>query len=118
MTKEEFEELVCGIAGNGEGGEPEVFLDLFMSHPERLSVLISLMEGKKIDIQRIEITIFRADPMETRILVAIGYDDEKMYPFIWTRDMQKFCGVFFSGYEKTFEMYLRGDAKTLSDLRS
>jgi len=118
MTKEEFENLVCAIAEKNEGGDPEVFLDLFMSRPERLSVLVSLMEGRKIDLQRIEITIFRADPMETRILVAIGYDDEEIYPFIWTRDIQKFCGAFFAGYEKTFEMYLRSDPTEMKNLRS
>lgn len=118
MTKEEFEDLVCAIADKNEEGDPDVFLDLFMSHPERVSVLVSLMEGRKITLSRIEITIFRTDPMEKRILIAIGYDEEKAYPFIWTKDVQKFCGMFFTGYEKTFEMFLRCDNTGKSELLS
>lgn len=118
MSKKEFENLVCTIAEKNEGGDPDVFMDLFMSHPERLSVLVSLMEGEKVDLERIEITVFRADPTDSQILVAIGFDEEKQYPFIWTKEVQKFCGVFFSGYEKTFEMYLRGSNPTMTGLLS
>ena len=107
MTKEEFETILCNIADKNAGGDPDAFMDLFLSHPERLSALVSLMEGRKVKLCKVDITVFRADPMGTRILMAACYGDKQLYPFIWTRDIQDFCQVFFAGYEKTFEMYLR-----------
>ena len=118
MTKEEFEDLICDVAQRDAGGDPETFMDLFMPHPERLSALVSLMEGRKVSLCKVEVTVFEADPMGKRILVAACYDERKLYPFIWTREIQDFCGMFFAGYEKTFEMYLRNGGSEMTGLLS
>ena len=106
MSREEFEKHIMRLLKDDEPGDPEAFFSAFTLHPDWISVLLSMVEGKHVIIERVEAVMFVSKEKEN-VLVIRAWSEGNCYPMIWSREMQEFCEAFFSGYAEVFEAYLK-----------